>query len=70
MAEFARLKKNTDTYPKKTYDGQENQSYGFTPAYKVQTGDTRGDLTIKGLIRIVDTNGTIRLIMGYRKGAF
>lgn len=57
-------------YPTQSFDGQSDQSYGFLPTYKVQTGDTRGDLTVKGLIRVVDNDGTIRLIMGYRKSAF
>lgn len=37
---------------------------------QVQTGDTRGELTIKGLIRIVDDNGDPRLILGYKKDGF
>lgn len=69
MAEFAKLGSN-ESFPKKTYDGQENQSYGFTPAYKVQTGDSRGELSIKGLIRVVDTDGTVRLVLGFKPGAF
>lgn len=69
MAEFARLDTHT-TYPQRAYDSQQNQSYGFTPAYKVQTGDSRGELTIKGIIRVVDSDGTVRLILGYRPGAF
>lgn len=37
---------------------------------QVSTGNNRGELTIKGLIRVVDTNQTIRMIMGYKKDAF
>jgi len=69
MAEFARLE-SAGTYPKRNYDGSENQSYGFTPAYKVQTGDSRGELTIKGLIRIVNSDGVVLLIMGFKRETF
>ncbi len=37
---------------------------------QVGTGNNRGEMTIKGLIRIVDTNTTVRMIMGYRKEEF
>ncbi len=37
---------------------------------QVGTGNNRGEMTIKGLIRIVDTNTTIRMIMGYKKEEF
>ena len=69
--DFARIKNGSDdTYPKRTFDGQENQSYNFVPAYKVQTGESRGELTIKGIIRVVDSDGTVRLILGYKPEAF
>lgn len=45
MAEFAKIGKNTG-YPSKSYDGQEDQSYGFQPAFKLQTGNTRGTQTV------------------------
>jgi hypothetical protein len=69
LADFAKLNNNT-SYPAKSYDGQESQSYNFTPAYKIQTGDSRGELTIKGLIRIVDANGVVLLVMGYKREFF
>lgn len=37
---------------------------------QIGTGDNRGEMTIKGLIRVIDTDGTIRLIIGYKKEAF
>lgn len=30
------------SYPSTSYDGQEDQSYGFIDAFKLQTGNTRG----------------------------
>lgn len=68
--EFAKAPGSSDTYPKRSFDGQESQSYNFVPAYKVQTGDSRGELTIKGLIRIVGSDGTVLLVMGYKVGQF
>ena len=37
---------------------------------QVGTGNNRGEMTIKGLIRVVDTNTTVRMIMGYKKNSF
>ncbi len=37
---------------------------------QVGTGNNRGEMTIKGLIRVVDTDGTVRMIFGYKKDAF
>lgn len=37
---------------------------------QVGTGNNRGEMTIKGLIRVVDTDGSIRLILGYKKDEF
>ena len=37
---------------------------------QIPTGDTRGEQTIKGLIRVVDSTGEVRMIMGYKEGAF
>lgn len=39
--EFAKLGGN-ESYPKRDFDGGEDQSYGFNPAYKLQTGNLRG----------------------------
>lgn len=45
--DFARIDdSNGATYPAKSYDGQEDQSYGFQPAFKLQTGNTRGVQTV------------------------
>lgn len=44
--DFAKAPGGTDTYPKKSFDGQEDQSYGFQPAFKLQTGNTRGVQTV------------------------
>jgi hypothetical protein len=37
---------------------------------QIATGNNRGEMTIKGLIRVVDTDTTVRLILGYKKGSF
>lgn len=37
---------------------------------QIGTGNNRGEMTIKGLIRVVDTNTTIKIVMGYRKETF
>jgi hypothetical protein len=37
---------------------------------QISTGNNRGEMTIKGLIRVVDTDSSIRLIMGYKKNTF
>ena len=37
---------------------------------QTSTGMTRGEQTIKGLIRIADSNGTVRMIMGFKKDSF
>jgi hypothetical protein len=37
---------------------------------QVGTGNNRGEMTVKGLIRVVDTDSTIRLIMGFKKASF
>lgn len=37
---------------------------------QISTGNNRGEMTIKGLIRVVDTQTNVRLILGYKKGAF
>lgn len=37
---------------------------------QISTGNNRGEMTVKGLIRVVDTDGSVRLILGYKKGAF
>lgn len=68
--QFSKINNSNKTTPSQSYSGQEDQSYGFTPPYKIQTGDSRGELTIKGLIRVVDTAGTVRLIMGFKPASF
>lgn len=37
---------------------------------QVSTGNNRGEMTIKGLIRVVDTNTKPLIIFGYKPGAF
>lgn len=37
---------------------------------QVGTGNNRGEMTVKGLIRVVDTDTTVRLILGYKKNSF
>ena len=75
MAEFARIpeeetSRDRNKYPKTTYDGQENQSYGFLAAHKLQTGNTRGDHQVRGKTTVVDEQGNTRVLIGYEKGAF
>lgn len=40
--DFAKSPGADTSYPQKSYDGQEDQSYGFQPAFKLQTGNMRG----------------------------
>ena len=37
---------------------------------QIATGNNRGEMTIKGLIRVVDTDTTVRLVMGYKSESF
>lgn len=37
---------------------------------QIGTGNNRGEMTVKGLIRVVDTDTTVRLIMGYKRDTF
>lgn len=37
---------------------------------QVATGNNRGEMTVKGLIRVVDTDTTVRAVFGYRKETF
>lgn len=37
---------------------------------QISTGNNRGEMTIKGLIRVVDTNTTVKVILGYKKSSF
>lgn len=36
---------------------------------QVSTGSNRGETTVKGSYRVVDTNGVPRVIIGYKKNA-
>lgn len=54
MAEFAKL--GNDTYPKKSYEGSEDQSYGFVDAFKLQTGTMRGTQGVGSQGVIVDSS--------------
>lgn len=44
--DFAKAPGSGDTYPKRSFEGQEDQSYGFVDAFKLQTGNTRGTQTV------------------------
>lgn len=70
MGDFAQINKNEPDYPKQPSENPEENSANFTPPYKTQTGNTRGDLRIKGVITIVDEQNTVRLIAGFKKDAF
>ena len=70
MLKFAKIEGNSGKYPKREYDGQEDQSYGFNPARKLQTGSTRGNQQIRGKFTVVDENSITRVIIGFEKGAF
>lgn len=62
MADFARLKNGEDSYPKRSFDGQEDQSYGFNPAYKLQTGTLRGVQSVGyGGVKIDGSNNRIQM---------
>lgn len=37
---------------------------------QISTGNNRGEMTVKGLIRVVDTDTTVRLVLGYKKESF
>lgn len=37
---------------------------------QIATGKNRGEMTVKGLIRVVDTDTTVRLVLGYKREAF
>ena len=37
---------------------------------QVSTGNSRGDLIVKGRILVVDDSGTVRMDLGYDKDAF
>lgn len=45
MLKFAKIERN-NKFPRQFFDGQEDQSYGFNPARKLQTGNTRGTQTV------------------------
>ncbi len=71
MAEFAQINSDSkSSYPQEYKAPEGNQSVGFITPYKLQSGNTRGSQRIKGTIEVVDENNTVRLIMGYKKGAF
>lgn len=68
MADFATINSKDTNYPQDPKP--ESTSANFVTPYKVQTGQTRGDLQIKGKITVVDSNNVVRLIMGYDPGRF
>lgn len=63
MADFARIPGGDTTYPMRGFDGQEDQSYGFLDAYKVQSGRSRGENRVQGSY-IVNDDVVDRLFMG------
>lgn len=59
MLKFAKIERN-NKFPKQFFEGQEDQSYGFNPARKLQTGNTRGVQTVGfGGARIDGANNRI-----------
>lgn len=70
MLKFAKIESNSGKYPKQIYDDKEDQSYGFNPARKLQSGATRGVQQIKGKLEVVDETGTVRVIIGFQKDGF
>ena len=66
MAElhFTKFDENSKT-PLSVKDGDEKQTYGFLPTYKLQAGNTMGDTTIKGRLLVSDEKNIIRIIIGY-----
>jgi len=59
---FARIKNGDDTYPTRSFDGGENQSYGFSPAFKMQSGTLRGTQGVGGEnVRIDSANQAIKI---------
>jgi len=37
---------------------------------QIGTGNNRGEMTVKGLIRVVDTNTTVKITLGFKKESF
>lgn len=70
MAEFSSPTDSQTTYPKSYKAGSDDNSAGFVTPYKVNTGATRGAQRIKGTIEVVDNNNIVRIVFGYKKGAF
>lgn len=57
---FKILDSTEKSYPTSDYDGQEDQSYGFLYAFKLQTGNTRGTQIVgNGGARIDGANNRI-----------
>lgn len=62
MLDFARIGDNSSS-PAQSYEGQEDQSYGFLNAFKLQTGNTRGTQTVGyGSVKIDGANN--RIVLG------
>jgi hypothetical protein len=66
MTGFAKL--NNEKYPKKI--SSDDQSYGFLPAFKLQTGNTRGVQTVGYGNTKIDGNNNIITIAGSRTGTY
>lgn len=57
-------------YPRLPQTPPQDNSAGLMKPYKVQSGETRGDLRIKGRVIVADTRNVVRLIMGYDPAEF
>lgn len=55
--DFAKVNGSGENYPRKSYDGQEDQSYGFSPAFKLQTGSMRGTQGVGTQSLVIDSSG-------------
>lgn len=69
MSSYSAMSQPTSTYNNIRGISLEAPQERIIPR-QVTTGNNRGEMTIKGLIRVVDTDNTVRLILGYRKDAF
>jgi hypothetical protein len=62
MLKFASMENGKGKYPRQTYDGQDNQSYNFVPANKLQTGNLRGTQGVGyGSVKIDGANNRIQI---------
>jgi len=69
MAKFDSMSRPRPSYNNIPYVSLESLQDRVQPR-QVGTGNNRGEMTIKGLIRVVDRNQVVRLILGYKVGEF